>query len=323
MRCSRCSGPRSLRVDWIHQPRHDCVEVVDAHESGATAPPVAPLRIVRRRRRGPCPASGEARLSTTADLLRSECCTYRRAVLRAAQQTRNAGPDTGPNRRDRGGVCQGRIAQERQRVLRLHVVRGQHLGQDAGHWHPHMMVFSPYYENSMPGDNEFGKPLPFVTDDAGTPFAIARSSVLPLQQACLCGWKRLETPGLWLGSPRLALRLAPTRQRSTPIPVRPYSLCKDVLPSRRCEHFDPARHALGAPTQRASGPSSCSAACLVGAGSAHWLSGRSSESQFMMTTWHYYFDVAVILLCVLAVCIALAPFNNGVRAVFFFRTSRS
>jgi hypothetical protein len=43
----------------------------------------------------------------------------------------------------------------------------------------------------------------------------------------------------------------------------------------------------------------------------------------MMTTWHYYFDVAVILLCVLAVCIALAPFNNGVRAVFFFRTSRS
>jgi hypothetical protein len=109
-----------------------------------------------------------------------------------------------------------------------------------------MMVFSPYYENSMPGDNEFGKPLPFVTDDAGTPFAIARSSVLPLQQACLCGWKRLETPGLWLGSPRLALRLAPTRQRSTPIPVRPYSLCKDVLPSRRCEHFDPARHALGA-----------------------------------------------------------------------------
>jgi len=35
-----------------------------------------------------------------------------------------------------------------------------------------MMVFSPYYENSMLGGNEFGAPLPFVSDDAGTPFAV-------------------------------------------------------------------------------------------------------------------------------------------------------
>ncbi len=35
-----------------------------------------------------------------------------------------------------------------------------------------MMVFSPYYENSMLGDNQFGRPLPFVSDDAGTPFAV-------------------------------------------------------------------------------------------------------------------------------------------------------
>jgi hypothetical protein len=46
------------------------------------------------------------------------------------------------------------------------------LGGGAGHWHPHMMVFSPYYENSMLGGHEFGSPLPFVSDDAGTPFAV-------------------------------------------------------------------------------------------------------------------------------------------------------
>ena len=35
-----------------------------------------------------------------------------------------------------------------------------------------MMVFTPYYDNSMLGDNEFGSPLPQVTDDAGTPFTV-------------------------------------------------------------------------------------------------------------------------------------------------------
>jgi hypothetical protein len=48
----------------------------------------------------------------------------------------------------------------------------QDLGGGAGHWHPHMMVFSPYYKNSMLGGHEFGSPLPFVSDDAGTPFAV-------------------------------------------------------------------------------------------------------------------------------------------------------
>jgi hypothetical protein len=48
----------------------------------------------------------------------------------------------------------------------------QQLGPGVGHWHPHMMVFAPYYKNSMLGDNEFGKPLPTVSDDAGTPFTV-------------------------------------------------------------------------------------------------------------------------------------------------------
>src|SRR5438128_3499315 len=47
----------------------------------------------------------------------------------------------------------------------------QDLGPGVGHWHPHMMVYTPYYENSMLGGNQPGA-LPMVGDDAGTPFAV-------------------------------------------------------------------------------------------------------------------------------------------------------
>lgn len=55
----------------------------------------------------------------------------------------------------------------------------QHLGPGVGAWHPHMMVFAPYYDNSMVGGNEFATPLPQVTDDAGTPFAVV---VIPVDE---------------------------------------------------------------------------------------------------------------------------------------------
>jgi hypothetical protein len=42
----------------------------------------------------------------------------------------------------------------------------------AAAWHPHMMVFAPYYVNESVGGNEFGGPLPQVSDDAGTPFTV-------------------------------------------------------------------------------------------------------------------------------------------------------
>jgi hypothetical protein len=48
----------------------------------------------------------------------------------------------------------------------------QYLFAEAGAWHPHVMVFAPYYENAMVGGNEFGSHLPQVTDDAGTPFTV-------------------------------------------------------------------------------------------------------------------------------------------------------
>jgi hypothetical protein len=48
----------------------------------------------------------------------------------------------------------------------------QHLGSGVDAWHPHMMLFAPYYENSMVGGNAFGSVLPQVSDDAGTPFSV-------------------------------------------------------------------------------------------------------------------------------------------------------
>jgi hypothetical protein len=53
----------------------------------------------------------------------------------------------------------------------------QDLGPGVGHWHPHMMVYTPYYENSMLGSNNQPGVLPMVGDDAGTPFAI---TVIPV-----------------------------------------------------------------------------------------------------------------------------------------------
>jgi hypothetical protein len=53
----------------------------------------------------------------------------------------------------------------------------QYLAPGIGAFHPHIMVYTPYYVNSMLGGNEFGSPLPFVSDDAGTPFAV---TVIPV-----------------------------------------------------------------------------------------------------------------------------------------------
>jgi hypothetical protein len=51
------------------------------------------------------------------------------------------------------------------------------LGPGVGHWHPHMMIFAPYYDNAMLGVSEFGNTVPQVSDDAGTPFSVI---VVPL-----------------------------------------------------------------------------------------------------------------------------------------------
>jgi hypothetical protein len=52
--------------------------------------------------------------------------------------------------------------------------------EPAGHWHPHMMVYAPDYENSMLGNNPCGSHLPGVGDDAGTPFAVV---VIPVDES--------------------------------------------------------------------------------------------------------------------------------------------
>jgi hypothetical protein len=48
----------------------------------------------------------------------------------------------------------------------------QDLGPEVGHWHPHVMVYAPYYRNSMLGSPPAGGHLPSVSPDEGTPFAV-------------------------------------------------------------------------------------------------------------------------------------------------------
>lgn len=47
---------------------------------------------------------------------------------------------------------------------------GQDTGPGFGAWHPHMMVYAPYYENSTLGSNEPGGRAPFVVG-SGTPYS--------------------------------------------------------------------------------------------------------------------------------------------------------
>jgi len=60
----------------------------------------------------------------------------------------------------------------------------QQLGPGIDAWHPHMMVFAPYYDNSMVGGNPFGSLLPQLSDDAGTPFAVV---VIPVDDKLAVG----------------------------------------------------------------------------------------------------------------------------------------
>ena len=60
----------------------------------------------------------------------------------------------------------------------------QNLIPGVGAWHPHVMVFAPYYENATIGGNDFGSPLPQVTDDAGTPFTVV---VIPVDHDLASG----------------------------------------------------------------------------------------------------------------------------------------
>jgi len=62
--------------------------------------------------------------------------------------------------------------------------RHQQLGPGIDAWHPHMMVFAPYYDNSMVGGNPCGSMLPQLSDDAGTPFAVV---VIPVDDKLAVG----------------------------------------------------------------------------------------------------------------------------------------
>jgi len=53
-----------------------------------------------------------------------------------------------------------------------------------GHWHPQVMVFAPYYNNSMVGGSPFGAPFLQGTDDAETPISVV---VIPVDDKLVVG----------------------------------------------------------------------------------------------------------------------------------------
>jgi hypothetical protein len=63
-------------------------------------------------------------------------------------------------------------------MLSADMYLGPHLGH--GFIYPHIMLFMPYYTNAMLGGNERRSGLPFLSDDAGTPFAV---TVIPLDKS--------------------------------------------------------------------------------------------------------------------------------------------
>jgi len=65
----------------------------------------------------------------------------------------------------------------------------QNLGPNVHHWHPHMMLFAANLDNAMFGNNDFGTPLPQLSDDAGTPFSVA---VIPVDDRLFVG--RVSAP---------------------------------------------------------------------------------------------------------------------------------
>jgi hypothetical protein len=55
---------------------------------------------------------------------------------------------------------------------------GPHLGHDF--IFPHLMLFLPYYDNARLGGNDRRSGLPFLSDDAGTPFAV---TIVPMDKS--------------------------------------------------------------------------------------------------------------------------------------------
>lgn len=80
--------------------------------------------------------------------------------------------------------AKGELPKRDQATLAYMWSAKQSLGPGIGHWHPHVMLFAPYYNNSMVGGSPFGSPFPQGSDDAGTPFSVV---VIPVDDQLSVG----------------------------------------------------------------------------------------------------------------------------------------
>jgi len=84
----------------------------------------------------------------------------------------------------RAAYADGTLPRMEQAAFAYMFSAEQELGPGIGAYHPHVMVFTPNYENAMVGGNPFGGELPFVSDDAATPFAV---TVIPVSHELAVG----------------------------------------------------------------------------------------------------------------------------------------
>src|SRR5260370_8581543 len=83
------------------------------------------------------------------------------------------------------------------------MLSGDEIVGPAGHWHPHILVYLPYYENLL-GNKHPQSPLPSIGDDEGTPFAVG---VIPVDDKLaerLRLWKSISAckPCRWVAAGR-------------------------------------------------------------------------------------------------------------------------
>src|SRR2546428_12208795 len=112
-----------------------------------------------------------------APLLRPHCIPNCATASGAASQARVGGKGSDQIAKEvQAAYVKGELPKMEKVAFASMFSADRDLGLGLGAWHPHMMVSTPYYENSMLGGNEPDSRLPIV-GNGGTQFAV---TVIPV-----------------------------------------------------------------------------------------------------------------------------------------------
>jgi hypothetical protein len=117
--------------------------------------------------------AGLRRKAACTDLLRPGSRANRPAVPGAAGQARDGGQRTDEIAAGVGSAyAKGELPKMETVAFAYMYSADMYLGPQVGHFHPHMMIYAPYYTNAMLGGNSRESMLPRTSDDEGTPFTV-------------------------------------------------------------------------------------------------------------------------------------------------------